>query len=358
MGADNEGSKETINGATEKPKKRRRKRSIGAHGEDALELFFRIGGATGDQYQRFSGLKRTIARDTLARLEENKYVHTTNDFARYKEREELEGRKPDGTVPLFYYLTAKGVDYGAQLSDAEDIREAREAYKRHGYPGMAAHSSLENRVMLAAIEAADKDDEWHLMAEDVVCESSLDYPLETGEKKEKKSKQMRLLYPDGEMAAGTPHGDCIYMLEVESGVRRNTLRNKIRDYSSWMMRAELIRPLIFVGLTGGKAASMRKVVSEALSGVEKNEYRKWVELWRRKARGQGDTSALTPGHIIGFAGVGGIEEAFSREGIEAPAFEMLEAADDEGSPLYLSLSDMAALAADARGMLYGVREMR
>lgn len=328
--------------------------SIGASGETALEMLFRFGGANPEQFMALMDMQDTIARRTLSRLEANGYVTTTADFARYLEKNALNNEQARGRPPEYYYLTPAGIDYAGQLAGAEDSKEARAAYKRHGLPGLAAHSSIENRVLLAAVKAAGEAEGWTLTTDDCVCESALDYPLLTGAKKSAKSSQVRLLYPDGEFFAMTPAGKSVYMLEVESGLRPRRLLLKIEDYASWMLAAEQVRPLIIVGLSETQASSMRRAAKEALDSSS-GEWKKWEKLLARKARGRDAAAQVDARALIGFAELRDLEISYRREGIEAPVFETLLEA--RGEAIWLSLEHLATLASEAREMVYGVKEV-
>lgn len=320
----------------------------------ALELLFRFGGANPEQFMQMMDLNDTIARRTLSRLEANGYVTTTADFARYQEKSALAGEQARGRPPEFYYLTPAGQDYAGQLAGAEDSKEARAAYKRHGLPGLAAHSSIENRVMLAAVSAAEKEKGWRLGIEDCVCESALDYPLMTGEKKSAKGSAVRLLYPDGEFYAQTPVGRCVYMMEVESGLRPRRLLRKIEDYASWMMAAEMVRPLLVVGLSETQASSMRRAAKETLDNSD-GEWSKWEKLFSRKARGRDAAAQVEPRALVGFAELRDLEVSYLEEGIGAPVYETL--ADARGESLWFSLEHLATVASAAREQVYGVKEV-
>ena len=341
---------------------RSKKTSIGIHGEEALEMLFRLGGCTAGQMEALMDMRPTIARRTLGRLEANGYVTTTADFARYQEKKELTGEEARGRPPDFYYLTPRGQDYAGRLAGAEDEREARLAYKRHGLPGLAAHSSIENRVLLAVTQAAGKEGErkrgWRLGPEDCVCESALDYPLRTGEKKSAKGSQVRELYPDGEFAASTPSGRCVYMIEVESDLRARRLVRKVQDYASWQMAAEMVRPLLLVALSERQAVSMRTACREALAGRNaEGEFRKWADLFARKGRGRAAHEQIQAGLLVAFASLQELEEAYGDEGLDAPIWATMAAADSGGSPVCLALEHLAELASEAREMIYGVREV-
>ena len=327
--------------------------SIGIHGEDVVELLFRVGGCTPDQLQEYMGFGYTITRRTLARLEAHGYLIITHDFARYKEKKALTGKEGSGRPPEYFYLTPKGQDLGGALAGAENSKEARAAYKRHGLPGLAAHSSLENRVLLAVLKAAAKDPRWSVPLSEIVCESGLDYPLQTGEKKGKGS-QLRELYPDAEIPAVTSHGRCVHMLEVESELRTRRLVRKIEDYASWMRVVELVRPVLVVGLSPRQASSMRRAAMDGLA-ASTGEWRKWSELFSRKARGRDAAERVSPGHLVGFAALQDVEGMYSSRGVEAPVWQVM--ADVGGEPIGLSLSEMALLAGEARQMVYGVSEV-
>lgn len=327
--------------------------SIGAHGEDVLELLFRIGGCTGEQLERFMVLKWTVARRTLSRLEAHKYVATTHDYARYQEKKALTGEKASGRPAEYFYLTPRGQDYAGQLAGAEDNKEARACYKRHGLPGLAAHSSIENRVLLAVLGAAAKDSGWSVPLSEVGCESGLEYPLETN-RKERKGNQLREVEPDGEFQATTPYGRCIYMFEIESGLRGKKLVNKIEDYASWMRRAELVRPVLFVGLSRQQASSMRATAKRSLE-ASTGEWQKWADLFGRKAKGRDAAEQVSPYHLVGFAALQDVEKAYSEKGLGAAVWQVMD--EDRGEPLALSLSELAMLAGEGREMVYGVREV-
>ena len=327
--------------------------TIGVHGEDVVELLFRVGGCTPVQLQEYMGFGYTITRRTLARLEAHGYLTTTHDFARYQEKKELTGDKDAGRPPEFFYLTPQGQGLGGVLAGAEGSKESRACYKRHGLPGLAAHSSLENRVLLTVLGSAARESGWDVPLSEVWCESSLDYPLETMEKKGRGS-QARELYPDSEFLARTPRGRCIYMLEVESDLRAKRLVRKLEDYASWMRSAELVRPVLFVALSPRQASSMRHAAMERLT-ASTGEWRKWVELFLRKAKGRDVSEQVSPRHLVGFAALQNIEGMYSSKGIEAPVWEVLD--DAGGEPLALSLSELALLAGEAREMVYGVKEV-
>ena len=328
---------------------------IGIHAEEVLELLYRLGGCTADQLERLTGLGYTVARRTLSRLEAHKYLATTHDYARYQERRALTGEADRGRPPEYYFLTPRGQDYAGALAGAEDDREARACYKRHGLPGLAAHSSLENRVLLAVLRAAGDPQEprWDVPLSEAWCESGLEYPLETDEKKGRGS-QVRELYPDGEFVARTPHGRCVYMLEVEAGLRARRLVRKIEDYASWMRKAERVRPVLFVGLSPRQASSMRRAAMDGLA-ASAGEWKKWSELFSRKARGREAAGQVSPRHLVGFAALQDVEGMYAFKGIGAPVWQVMD--DAGGEPLALSLSEMAMLAGEAREMVYGVSEV-
>ncbi len=141
-----------------KPKKRRGRVSAGRYGKAVMGLAYRFGGFSARQLgemllrqnpRRFEKSKATperaafaSARDTLLLLRENRLMDSVGVW-----REHAVGER-GGRIEEFYYLSPKGVHWGASQNDVVDSTEAKEAYSRHQLPKESEHAAYRNDIFL------------------------------------------------------------------------------------------------------------------------------------------------------------------------------------------------------------------
>ncbi len=253
-----------------KPRKRVGRVSAGRYGKAVMGLAYRFGGFTASQLgemllrenpSRFARSKATperaafaSARDTLLLLRENRLMDSVGVW-----REHAVGER-GGRIEEFYYLSPKGVQWGASQNDVVDSTEAKEAYERHQLPKEAEHAAYRNDIYLwmlrdFELERSLHDDEEmrKRYASEVVVsnladfsgESDEQYPYIVGAFKNRRAspgtalrgRTVERLFPDGRARviwADEFEGEFDFEAERESKARKAA--GKVDRYGAYWLR--------------------------------------------------------------------------------------------------------------------------
>lgn len=296
--------------------------SVGAHGEAALELLYRLGGATAPQLAAVLDISEAAAARTLKGLERSRLCEQNAVKAWW--------HPSNGRPRSFYYLASRdsgrGVVYGAYLAGEEDERKARASYKLCQLPARAAHASLRNDYYLLLREDAamytedDEEQDVEVPAEELWSESHYEFPfLDEGMVKNVRANARRKfgrIYPDGYLTVEYKGLTCRYLLEVETQSRARKLIQKIDGYGSYLRRRlkedpermrEWLAPVVFLFRQNSTRDTAFNTVKGAIKAgaPELKRFNQWGNLARKKG--------IYAGRLILFASLEELREYDSFE---------------------------------------------